>query len=80
METPWSDEADRLFETEGHYADFVAWERWVSMPHHGSYLHDGWLEAWGGLDIYQRIVLYALFNLAIEYTGIARPQSVEGRA
>lgn len=27
---PWSARGEELFEREGHYADFVAWEEWVS--------------------------------------------------
>lgn len=40
MTRPWSKRAAELFETEGPYADFAAWQEWISHRDKDGVLQD----------------------------------------
>ena len=56
---PWWGRADELFEKEGHYADFVAWQEWMSQQAERSPNGADWFHS---MSLLEQIDLYGMFN------------------
>jgi hypothetical protein len=66
---PWSDRTDALEAEHGHWADFVAWERWMGeqparLP---GTLGEDLEDAWGAMDGLARSALYVVMCEAVDF-------------
>jgi len=73
---PWRDKAAANVAKDGDYADFTAFEEWMTDKCGADSLCEG---LWDDADTHERIGLYAIISDALNESAALRLQSGEGR-